>query len=90
MLNFGASKPRVGGGARAPGAPPWIRTWQLCGLLYGTMQLHGLRCKSMQLDSPLHSYAAMLRIYAIMQLCSYMIMPPTLWAHRVYAAIHLT
>ena len=27
MLNFGASKPRVRGGARAPGAPPWIRTW---------------------------------------------------------------
>ena len=27
MLNFGASKPRVKGGARAPGAPPWIRTW---------------------------------------------------------------
>ena len=26
MLNFGASKPRVRGGARAPGAPPWIRT----------------------------------------------------------------
>ena len=26
MLNFGASKPRVKGGARAPGAPPWIRT----------------------------------------------------------------
>ena len=22
MINFGASKPRVGGGARAPGAPP--------------------------------------------------------------------
>ena len=27
MLNFGASKPRVRGGARAPGAPPWIRGW---------------------------------------------------------------
>ena len=27
MLNFGASKPRVKGGAWAPGAPPWIRTW---------------------------------------------------------------
>ena len=26
MLNFGASKPRVKGGARAPGAPPRIRT----------------------------------------------------------------
>ena len=26
MLNFGASKPRVRGGARAPGPPPWIRT----------------------------------------------------------------
>ena len=28
MLNFGASKPRVRGGGRAPGAPPWIRTWR--------------------------------------------------------------
>ena len=28
MLNFGASKPRVRGGARAPGAPPWIRGWR--------------------------------------------------------------
>ena len=26
MLNFGASKPRVGGG---PGPPPWIRTWRI-------------------------------------------------------------
>ena len=25
MLNFGASKSRVKGGTRAPGAPPWIR-----------------------------------------------------------------
>ena len=29
MLNFGASKPRVKGGARTPGAPPWIRTWYI-------------------------------------------------------------
>ena len=27
MLNFGASKPRVGGGPGPPGPPPWIRTW---------------------------------------------------------------
>ena len=38
MLNFGASKPRVKGGARAPGAPPWIRT---CGDSTGTSFLLG-------------------------------------------------
>ena len=34
MLNFGASKPRVKGGARAPGAPPWIRTCKPCIEIY--------------------------------------------------------
>ena len=34
MLNFGASKPRVRGGARAPGAPPWIRTWPMVAIFF--------------------------------------------------------
>ena len=38
MLNFGASKPRVKGGARAPGPPPWIRA---C-----SMYLHEIGIKS--------------------------------------------
>ena len=40
MLNFGASKPRVKGGARAPRAPPpWIRTCLPLSLKYFSVLL---------------------------------------------------